>query len=197
MTFYWPGGGLSQALADTLYEQKNSNIQGHITGAHAPSDAQKNGDITKAEIEAKLTGEIASHTHAGGGGLTLSQVYPVGCIYTSTVATNPATVFGFGTWVAFGAGRVLVGFDAGQTEFDTVEETGGAKTHTLTVAEMPAHTHGELAPTSASGGTLRFAVDTNASGSVAAGLNTASTGSDGAHNNLQPYIVVHFFKRTA
>jgi microcystin-dependent protein len=48
---------------------------------------------------------------------------------------------GFGTWAAFGAGRVLVGLDAGDVDFDTVEETGGAKTHTLTVDEMPSHTH--------------------------------------------------------
>lgn len=110
------------------YEPANANIQAHVASAHAPSDAQKNSDITKAEIEAKLIGEIASHTHAGGGSLTLADVYPVGCIYTTIVSTNPATVFGFGTWSAFGAGRVLVGLDSGNTAFDTVEETGGAKT---------------------------------------------------------------------
>jgi hypothetical protein len=49
-------------------EPGNSNIQAHVTSAHAPSNAQKNSDITKAEIEAKLTGEISTHTHAGGGG---------------------------------------------------------------------------------------------------------------------------------
>jgi len=49
-------------------EPGNSNIQNHVTSAHAPSDAQKNSDITKAEIEAKLTGEINTHSHAGGGG---------------------------------------------------------------------------------------------------------------------------------
>jgi microcystin-dependent protein len=68
---------------------------------------------------------------------------------------------------------------------------------TLTSAEMPAHVHGELAPTGASGGSLRFAVDTNANGSVASGLNTASTGGGGAHSNVQPYIVVYMWKRTA
>ncbi len=49
-------------------EPANANIQVHVTSAHAPSNAQKNSDITKAEIEAKLTGEISSHIHAGGGG---------------------------------------------------------------------------------------------------------------------------------
>jgi hypothetical protein len=53
---------------DAVYEPKNANIQAHVAAAHAPSDAQKNADITKAEIEAKLTGEISSHTHAASGG---------------------------------------------------------------------------------------------------------------------------------
>lgn len=56
-------------------EPANANIQTHVTSAHAPANAQKNSDITKAEIEAKLTGEITSHTHpGGGGGLTHPQV---------------------------------------------------------------------------------------------------------------------------
>lgn len=50
------------------YEPANANIQAHISSTHAPADAQKNSDITKAEIEEKLTGEISSHSHAGGGG---------------------------------------------------------------------------------------------------------------------------------
>lgn len=130
--------------------------------------------------------------------VTLSDVYPVGCIYTSTVSTNPGTVFGFGTWSAFGAGRVLVGFDSGQTEFDTVEETGGAKTHTLTTPEIPAHVHNQTRLPTSTGGVTSFTVDTSMSGTPATtGVDTGSTGGGGAHNNLQPYIVVYFFKRTA
>lgn len=52
---------------DAVYEANNPNIQAHVTAAHAPTNAQANAEITKAEIEAKLTGEIASHTHPGGG----------------------------------------------------------------------------------------------------------------------------------
>lgn len=66
--------------------------------------------------------------------------YPVGAVYTSVIATSPATLFG-GTWARIGQGRVLVGQDVSQTEFDTAEETGGAKTHAITSAEMPGHTH--------------------------------------------------------
>jgi hypothetical protein len=145
---------------DAAYEAKNANIQAHVAAAHAPSDAQKNSDITKAEIEAVLTGEIESHTHpAGAGGATMDEVidnlYPVGALYISTLSTNPGTLIGRGTWSAFGAGRVLVGRDSGDADFDTAEETGGAKTKAISahagtavsahagtaVADHASHTH--------------------------------------------------------
>lgn len=197
MTFYWPSGGLTQAAADALYEPINSNIQAHVASAHAPANAQKNSDITKAEIEAKLTGEIASHTHAGGGGLTLSQVYPVGCIYTSTVSTNPATVFSMGTWSAFGAGRVLIGLDSGDTDFDAVEETGGAKTvASAGSVSAPTITVNALAGGTRKGGTSNPAsIIENANVPTATASVPTFTGS--VTSVVQPYIVVYFFKRTA
>jgi Microcystin-dependent protein len=123
----------------------------------------------------------------------LSSVYPVGSVYiNASVSTNPGTLLGFGTWTAFGAGRVLVGLDAGQTEFDTAEETGGAKTHTLTVDEIPAHSHSVVSTgyrtNSFDSGTF---VGNNTAG------QTGSTGGGDPHNNLQPYIVVYMWKRTA
>jgi hypothetical protein len=70
-----------------------------------------------------------------------NQAWPVGSIYISTVSTNPATLLGVGTWTAFGTGRTLIGINSGDVDFDTVEETGGAKTHTLTEANLAAHDH--------------------------------------------------------
>ena len=58
----------------------------------------------------------------------VSAAWPIGSVFISVVSTNPATLLGYGTWAAFGAGRVLVGLDSGDTDFDTAEETGGAKT---------------------------------------------------------------------
>ena len=88
----------------------------------------------------------------------IALLYPVGSIYTNaTVSTNPGTLLGFGTWTAFGAGRVMVGFDSGNALFDTAEETGGSADSTL-----PSHTH--TATTSSAGA---------ASGSI-----TAQIGSD-------------------
>ena len=122
-------------------------------------------------------------------------LYPVGSIYSNAaVATNPGTLLGFGTWTAFGAGRVMVGLDADDEDFDTVEETGGAKTHTLTISEMPAHTHTYVEDYSTN------AYGPNSTGIIKDGTrskNTGSTGGDTAHNNLQPYIVVYMWKRTA
>jgi len=73
--------------------------------------------------------------------LPADLVFPIGSIYTSVSSTNPGTSLGYGTWVAFGAGRTIVGLDAGDTDFDTVEETGGAKTVSAVVGDHSAHTH--------------------------------------------------------
>lgn len=71
----------------------------------------------------------------------LQTVYPVGVIYISTLSTNPGTLLGFGTWTAFGAGKVLVGINGADTDFDVVEETGGAKTVTLATTDIASHLH--------------------------------------------------------
>lgn len=127
----------------------------------------------------------------------LQSVYPVGCIYTEITGANPNTTFGFGTWTQFGQGQVLVGQLNADTNFGTVLGTGGEVTHTLTTAEMPAHTHTPafryLSPdynggTAAASGSATWAADQTVS---------ASTGGGGAHNNLQPFIVVYFWRRTA
>lgn len=119
---------------------------------------------------------------------------PVGAIYTTTVSTNPSTILGYGTWTAFGAGRTLVGVDTGQTEFDTVEETGGSKTHTLSITEIPAHDH------TVNLGNTGFGTASLTSSGTNTNFQTGgigSTGGGGSHNNLQPYITVYYFKRTA
>jgi hypothetical protein len=116
--------------------------------------------------------------------------YPVGSVVTFGVSTNPATLLGIGTWTAI-AGRVIVGIDAGQTEFDTLDETGGAKTHTLQTTEIPSHTHATGA--GVGGG---YTANTGTSDFALTG-NTGATGGGGSHNNLQPYIVKYVWQRTA
>jgi len=135
-----------------------------------------------------------------GGDGPASEAFPVGSVFIAVVATNPATLLGYGTWSAFGAGRVMVGLDAGDPDFDTALETGGAKAHTLTVNEIPAHAHTQRRHATATGALDGWttATDTSSSNPQNAGtLTTANAGGGAAHNNLQPYVVCHFWRRTA
>ena len=85
----------------------------------------------------KIKAYVDAHS---SGGVTLDKVYPVGSIYMSVNNTNPGTLFG-GTWVTWGAGRVPVSVNTSDGDFSTVEKTGGEKTHTLSINEMPSHKH--------------------------------------------------------
>jgi hypothetical protein len=159
--------------------------------------ADSNKDITGIR-NLTVTGDVSN---ASGTLTTLQAVYPVGSIYiNAAVSTNPGTLLGFGTWVAFGTGRTMVGIDAAQTEFDTLEETGGAKTHTLTTSEIPAHTH--TIDSNNSGGNNNLHHSNNSFVAVGDGTSSTATvtsnatGGGSAHNNLQPYIVVYMWKRT-
>jgi hypothetical protein len=140
-----------------------------------------------------------------------SSLYPVGSIYTnSSDSTNPATLLGFGTWTAFGAGRVMVGFDSGNSLFDTAEETGGSAnaivvshTHTASVSD-PGHSHTMPAANVFSAGSSATGV--RPTGSAVSWIDPATTGitvsnstegSSGTNANYQPYITVYMWKRTA
>ena len=153
-------------------------------------------------------------------------IYPVGSIYMSVNNVNPGTIFG-GTWVAWGTGKVPVGIDTSQTEFNTVEKTGGAKNVTLTVNQMPRHNHGQDSHSHqinevngdnnivASGGYnnngnqwgANFIYGgqpgawgfTNVSNfyTRAAQPGIWENGNSEAHTNLQPYITCYMFKRVS
>lgn len=141
-------------------------------------------------------------------------IYPVGSIYMSVKSTSPATLFG-GTWVRWGNGRVPVGVDASQKEFNSVEKIGGEKTHRLTEDEMPAHQHfadnnnGEEKLTGNIGNMGFSAGSDEGAGScyglnwayrsrrIDTGIKTAAAGGGDPHNNLQPYITCYMWKRTA
>lgn len=112
----------------------------------------------------------------------------------SVNSTNPKNLFG-GTWVAWGTGRVPVGIDTSQTEFASVEKTGGEKTHKLKVSEMPSHDHG-LVNSNDGGYDMGFSIKYQARG-YDGNFYTDSRGGSEAHNNLQPYITCYMWKRTA
>jgi len=139
-----------------------------------------------------------------------ASLYPVGSIYiNATSAINPATLLGFGTWTAFGAGRVMVGFNSANALFDTAEETGGSAdaivvshTHTASVTD-PGHTHqystnGATAPQSGSSTACMINPQPTTTASALTGItvSNSTTGSSGTNANYQPYITVYMWKRT-
>ena len=142
-------------------------------------------------LNLKLTGgDKGLRTHM------LETIYPVGSIYINAgVATNPGTLLGFGTWTAFGTGRTIVGVDSSDTDFDTVRETGGSKTHTLTVDEIPSHTHSITVYNES--GSPDGDVGGDSSSTSLGTVNTAATGGGSAHTIVQPYITAYMWRRTA
>ena len=176
----------------------------------------------------------------------LQALYPIGSIYSSTVSTNPGTLFGFGTWVAYAAGRVLIGTDGstyaagatgGSADAITVAHTHtatstftgsalGTHTHTGTTNTGGTHTHtyktyglgnsglqgnaytnydwgwattGNPSGTAEGAHNHSFTTDGTSAGTPSGSVSTsvASTGSSGTGANLQPYVVVYMWNRTA
>ena len=127
----------------------------------------------------------------------MKLVFPIGSTYITQTNTNPSTILKFGTWERV-KGKVLVGLDEDDADFNEIGKTGGEKTHTLTIDEMPAHNHSARFCE----GTGVYSVFPKGNGSQpewGGSTNTiANTGEGQAHNILQPYEVVgYMWKRTA
>ncbi len=117
-----------------------------------------------------------------------SPFWPIGSIFLNTVNENPSKYFG-GTWVSFGTGRCLVGVDTSQTEFNKVEKIGGSKF-------LQKHNH----PINIQGGnktTSRFTYTYDSQSREYSGTDLAIETGTGTAGNLQPYITVYMWKRTA
>jgi len=190
------------AISNAISSKANSDsptFTGTVNSSQPPTGNSSSRVATTAFVQSALVG-----------------AYPVGSIYmNATVATNPNTLLGFGTWVAFGAGKVPIGLDAGDADFDTIGETGGSKdsiipTHTHTATSSSAstdsgHTHSISRGfgASGSGGDALLSGGGVQSGSATANITTTTTttvdsaGESATGKNLQPYIVVYMWKRTA
>ena len=183
-----------------------------------------NATLSQVVLTTDVTGTLPLAN--GGTGVTSlaalgSIFYPVGSIYSSTSSTNPGTSMGFGTWTAFGAGRVMIGAGTGGGGTYTAGATGGSKdavtvshTHTASTASNGGHTHTNDGGGSSVGGPYGSYGGSNSAEEGAgapnnylnsmqtAGAHTHtvtvdSTGSSGTDANLQPYIVVYMWERTA
>lgn len=169
-------GELASQLAALANTPPGSGVTVHadLTGMDADDHTQYHND-TRGDARYSQLG----HTHSG------SDAFPVGSVFIGVVSTSPATLLGYGTWSAFGAGRVLIGIDSGDANFDTVLETGGAKTvaaagtvsaptvddhasHTHTYTQVPNHVH-------ASSTLFRSATTGTATTQIATALDATST----------------------
>ena len=204
-------------LSGTFDNAKSFDVYGTITDAFGVADSKKkpvssqfkaltlmdNGSPTNSGVGINKKWEKGAVDAIGdvyvtgkyyqNGKQLLDIFYPVGTIYESTKSDNPSTFMG-GTWARFGNGQVLVGVNESDTDFNVGNKTGGEKAHVLTVNEMPSHTHtttfGRNARPGGSGYTL-----------IDAGTGYTSTsnptGGDQPHNNLQPYVTIYRWQRTA
>lgn len=172
----------------------------------------KEQTYTKTEVDSKLSESSK----------ILEKVYPVGSIYmNATDSRNPAQIFGFGTWAEISAGRVLLG--AGTADSGTVYNagnTGGEEKAPLNLDNIPSHTHSatigwagdhtHTIPLGYSEGSKIYpnwredynypynkTGNTNSAGNHTHSITINSTGGNTPHNNMQPYLVVYIFKRTA
>ena len=160
-----------------------------VTGVPTVPTQSAGNNTTRVATTAFVTTAVAALNAAAINAI----VYPVGSIYTNmAVATNPATLLGMGTWVAYATGRVLVG-KAGSGTFDTLNEEQGTETTTLSIAQIPSHNHTYAVGSAQSNTAMGQHKNSNTSHTP----TTSSTGGGDAHTNLQPSVTVHMWKRTA
>lgn len=145
------------------------DAMGHVTEAseHAvtlPATSITVDDELSTESANPVENKVVTQAIHG----LIDIIYPVGSIYMSVNSTNPSQLFG-GTWVAWGSGRVPVGINNSDNDFDAPEKVGGEKKHTLTIDEMPKHTHtftGSSAKTNGQSTSTSGEISTNHSHSV-------------------------------
>lgn len=133
----------------------------------------------------------------------MKLVFPIGSTYITQTNTNPSEILKFGTWERV-KGKVLVGLDENDTDFNEIGKTGGEKTHTLTVDEIPSHKHvlrGRDSTGSINGyGLIADEIIIKATSGPCKDVKSAmdNTGGGQAHAILQPYQVVgYMWRRTA
>lgn len=182
----------------TLWNSRFAKIV-EVMNGNIDTDNIKNGAVTAEKLAAN----------------TLAALYPIGSVYiNATNSANPGSLFGFGTWEAFGAGRVPVGIDSTQTEFDTPGKTGGHKelqshNHTGSTSQSGDHQHSYTAPPNQKILPIHGSGDSNhgfndgAQGGVTSpsGNHTHSFTTNNAGNgnagNLQPFVTVYMWRRVA
>ena len=211
-----PSGNAAKIVKGTEIDTEFNNIAVAIsTKADLASPGFSGSPTAPTQSSGDNTAKLATTgfvTAAVAAALT-TAIYPVGSIYTNaTVSTNPATLLGFGTWTAFGTGRVLIGVDSGNAAFDTLGETGGtadaivvSHTHTGTTDTVGNHQHTIPSVNSGAVGGNGTPVSSNTNGNLtissgSAGshnhsFTTDSSGASGTNANLPPYYALAYIMK--
>jgi len=178
----------------------------YFTGSGSASLLTRDTDTTLAgNSDTNLATQKAVKSYVDAAiSAAKSALYPVGSYYINeTSSTNPGTLLGFGTWTAV-EGKTIVG-KASSGTFTTAGATGGEENHTLTIAEMPNHSHynnpgynGAVIKWDGSSN-YGYAVSSSYGSTAAATVSSwfKNEGGGGSHNNMPPYIVAYIWKRTA
>ena len=147
--------------------------------------------------ETLATAERMKHIEDGIADL-YNAIFPVGQIVIKGDNEYYSNWLGF-TWERTAVGKVLVGIDSTDTDFNTIGKTGGEKTHTLSVPEMPRHAHyiASNLTNNPPGGIDRAIMYGVPESVEPTNYSSESTGNNQPHNNLQPYQVVAYWKRIA
>jgi len=184
---------------DRVVQDQNTGAVSVVTGTEAgspsppaiPSGKKPNCQVLLTPSTTTITNQDITDERVTGG--AAAEAFAVGDIHLSVNPTNPATTLGYGTWVAWGTGRMAIAVDTGQTEFNTVEKTGGGKTKNLQ------HSH-ELYTNVDSGVALNVDdLQVIQSGSFLPGSfkKVTTNGGSTAQDVLNPYITCYMWKRTA
>lgn len=218
------GNADSATMATKLATARTISLTGNATGA-AAFDGSGNISISTTVNDSKHAAAADMATNDSNGdkiddtylkkATVIDVIYPIGSIYMSMSATNPADLFGVGTWKRISQGRMLLGADDSTYKAGA---TGGEETHTLTAEEMPAHSHSGTTSTngnhthgvpdcgdyggsgngfdSGDHGVYRH-VNTTSAGNHNHTFTTDNSGGSAAHNNMSPYLVCYIWQRTA
>jgi len=167
----------SRKILANLWAMVNSPTFTGVPKAPTPDGTQAKALVT---VDYNMA-TVSTTTVTAAVAATLSALYPVGEILITHRSGNPATWLSFGTWVAYGAGRTLIGLDTADADYNAIDNASGAKTHTITTAELPAHTHttptytGTTGAGSAHSHTAGVSLLATATGALTNGSTSSST----------------------